>query len=180
MGKGRALTPRISILGIVPLPASRQTRTGIESGRERRMMVRRCLRGLLAVILLVAIAACQNQTAPREFTPDGAIVKKAIALQLERAQRQISQQLQAPMPRFEIAKVNVDRIDPVIVSNLPTYHLRGNYQLHLYQHSQSRTQKRNPFDLYLQRQSEGETWRLLIKTPQQGNRPEQWASYKVE
>jgi hypothetical protein len=143
-------------------------------------MMRRWLKSILMLVLVLMITACQSQSAPQEFAPSGEIVKKAIAFQFERAQRQLSQQLKAEPPSFDISQINVKQLDPIVVADLPTYHLQGTYQLQLNLRHQPVTQRKNPFDLYLQRQSEGETWRLLIKNPNLADQTSPWASYLIE
>jgi hypothetical protein len=46
---------------------------------------------------------------------------------------------------------------------------------------QTVTQKKNAFEIYLQRQSEGKTWRLLQREVKDGQAGEaQWSSYLIE
>lgn len=143
-------------------------------------MMRRWLKSILMLVLVLTIAACQAQSAPQEFAPSGEIVKKAIAFQFERAQSQLSQYLKTEPPSFEISQITVKQLDPIVVADLPTYHLQGTYQLKLNLRHQPITQRHNPFDFYLQRQSEGETWRLLLKNPNLADQTSPWASYLIE
>jgi hypothetical protein len=66
-----------------------------------------------------------------------------------------------------------------VISELPAYHLTGFYNVTLTLPRQTVTQKRNAFEIYLQRQSEGKSWRLLQR---QVNAEEktQWSSYLIE
>jgi len=57
---------------------------------------------------------------------------------------------------------------------LPAYHLQGDYDLTLRLPHQKDTKQHNNFDLYLQRQIEGKTWRLLEEVASQ------WRSYLVK
>ena len=143
-------------------------------------MMRRWLKSILVAILVVTIAACQSTAAPQEFAPDGEIVQKAIAFQFERSQRQLSKQLQTEPASFKIAQINVQKLDPIVIGKLPTYRLKGTYQLTLNLRHQAVTQQKNPFEIYLQRQIEGETWRLLLKNSQTTEPNRQWTSYLIE
>lgn len=124
--------------------------------------------------------ACQSEKPPLEFAPAGAVVQQAIVFQLERTQTALSQQLNTPTPDFEVSKINVENIEAIAVNNLPAYHLRGVYNLKLILPRQTVTQKRNPFDIYLQRQSEGKSWRLLRRDIDPRTDREQWSSYLVD
>ncbi|WLT39780.1 hypothetical protein NON20_10405 [Synechocystis sp. B12] len=124
----------------------------------------RLLNWLTLGLICFSLNACQSAPPPLEFAPDGAVVQQAITFQLNRTQTALSQHLNAPTPDFEISKINVKNIEAIAVDNLPAYHLTGGYDLKLILPRQTVTQKQNPFDLYLQRQSEGKSWRLLKKT----------------
>lgn len=134
----------------------------------------RCLGMLLLVLWLTA---CSQWLPPREFAPNGEVVAKAIALQLRQSQTQLSDQLDRAVPHLEVHQIIVDHIEPVYTENLPTYHLQGTYNLTLGFGKRSQEQKNNPFDLYLQRQKEGKTWRLLRLWVENG--VTQWRSYGV-
>jgi hypothetical protein len=149
-------------------------------GGEPKSMLRRGLSAILMLVLVLTIVACQSQSSPKEFAPSGEIVKKAIAFQFERAQQQLSKQLKTDPSTFDISQINVKQLDPILVADLPTYHLQGTYQLKLNLRRQSVIQRQNPFDVYLQRQIEGETWRLLIKNPNLSSQSAPWASYLIE
>lgn len=136
-------------------------------------------RWLLALLLIFLLNACSTVTPPLEFAPDGEIIQKAIALGLEQTEQHLSQRLNASRPTFEIGQINVQKIEPVVVGNLPTYHLQGNYNLTLTLPRQTVTQQKNRFDLYLQRQIEGKTWRLLKREPQKNSTETRWSSYLI-
>ena len=138
----------------------------------------RC-RYCLIVFFCLLLTACTVGKPPLEFSPDGEIVQKAIALQLANAESQISQQLNTTKPTFTISQVRVDKIDPVFIESLPSYHLQGTYNLQLNLSRQEVLQKGNAFDLYLQRQVEGKTWRLLRRWVNGNDKP-QWRSYLIQ
>ncbi len=139
--------------------------------------LRRCL---ILCFCCLTLIACQAEKPPIEFAPAGAVVQEAIVFQLERTQTALSQQLNAPTPGFEVSNINVENIEAIAVNNLPAYHLRGVYNLKLILPRQTVTQKRNPFDIYLQRQSEGKSWRLLRRDIDPRTDREQWSSYLVD
>lgn len=137
---------------------------------------RRCQR-ICAAILIVLLSACGTTTPPREFAPNGKVVKKAIALQLNQAEQGLSAQLKASQPQLKINRITVKTIEPLYVAQLPTYHLQGTYNLTINLPRQQVTQK-NRFDIYLQRQAEGKTWRLLKReTSRTGTLS--WISYLI-
>jgi hypothetical protein len=143
------------------------------------MRVIRILSFILTLWCCFWLTACQATTAPLEFAPDGDIVQKAIAWQLEQTQERLSQQLKTSPPQLAIDKIQVKLLEPIVISELPAYHLTGFYNVTLTLPRQTVTQKRNAFEIYLQRQSEGKSWRLLQR---QVNAEEktQWSSYLIE
>lgn len=134
----------------------------------------------LMVLLVFFLSACQGTTAPLEFAPNGDIVQKAIALQLEHTQARLSEQLNATLPKLEIKQIQVKTLEPIVISDLPAYHLQGIYNVTLTLPRQKVTQKKNAFEIYLQRQSEGKTWRLLQREMKNEKEEEtQWSSYLI-
>jgi hypothetical protein len=145
------------------------------------IMISRFWRVCLLLVLVVFLAACQATEAPLEFAPDGKIVERAIALQLGRTQARLSEQLKATLPKLEIKQIQVKTLEPIVISELPAYHLQGTYNVTLTLPRQTVTQKKNEFEIYLQRQSEGKTWRLLQREVKDGQAGEtQWSSYLIE
>ena len=132
----------------------------------------------LALLCSLGLTACQTPTAPLEFAPDGEIVQKALILALNQTQTRLSQQLKTAPPVLVIDHVNVKELEPIVINDLPAYHLTGRYDVTLTLPRQTVTQKQNAFELYLQRQSEGKSWRLLQReaNPQAAS---QWKSYLI-
>ena len=144
-------------------------------------MKKRWYQHILIVILIGLLSACGASTPPKEFAPDGEIVKKAIALQLNQTEQQLSQQLKVSNPKLKISKINVKRLEPLFINKLSTYHLQGIYNLKIKLPRQKITQGKNLFDIYLQRQAEGETWRLLKqKNYHSHDNKSEWKSYLIE
>ncbi|MFM7441150.1 MAG: hypothetical protein ACKO2V_21570, partial [Snowella sp.] len=84
----------------------------------------------------------------------------------------------APSPEFEISEIRIKIIEPVFIEGLSSYHLQGRYNLKLKLPRQEVSQKGNQFEIYLQRQIEGKTWRLLRRqVNSEGD--SQWSSYLI-
>lgn len=132
---------------------------------------------LILVILL--LNGCSFYTPPKELAPSGEIVKSAIALQLEQTEQTLAKQLNLASPRLNISNIRVNQLNPLFIANLPTYHLKGKYNLKLKLSRRQIEQKNNAFDVYLQRQAEGKTWRLLRKKLDENNST-QWSSYLID
>lgn len=137
------------------------------------------IKGLVVVCFSLILTACQSKAVPLEFAPDGNIVKQAIAFQLNQRLTPLSQQLNTKKPELDISNINVKNIDPVTIANLPSYHLTGTYNLKLILPRQKVKQNKNKFDVYLQRQAEGKTWRLLSKDNKTSNQESIWKSYLI-
>lgn len=134
---------------------------------------------LLSGILIILLTACNSAKPPLEFAPDSELIQKAIALQLSQTEAHLSKQLNAVRPELEIYQIRVKTIDPVFIEALPSYHLQGIYNLKLKLPLQEAKQKNNRFDIYLQRQIEGKSWRLLRQQVNSGGES-QWLSYLIE
>ena len=119
-------------------------------------------------MLIAVLTACGT---PR---PDSDIVSKAIARQIAAQYADLSEQLDAAVPELAISGISVKLVETMKMGKLPTYHLQGTYNLQLDLPSQQVQQQQNPFDIYLQRQAEGKTWRLLRR---EGG--EKWLSYSL-
>ena len=125
------------------------------------------------VALILLLSACSTPTPPRELAPNGQIVQKAIALQLNQTQQKIADRLNASSPQIQLNQITVKQIEPIFVDKLATYHLKGTYTLIIKLPRQQVTQN-NAFDIYIQRQAQGKTWRLLKREANQ------WTSYLIQ
>jgi len=137
-------------------------------------------RWLILGFCCLGLLACQAEKPPLEFAPDGAVVQQAIAFQLDRTQAELSRQLNASPPKTKISQITVQTIEAIAINGLPAYHLKGVYNLKLFLPRQTVTQPKNPFDLYLQRQQEGKSWRLLKRDIDPRTETVQWSSYLVD
>ncbi len=130
------------------------------------------------IIIILLLNGCALRTPPTELAPNGEIVKSAIALQLTQTEQTLAQQLNLAAPEINISNIRVQKLKPLFIAQLATYHLQGKYNLKLKLSHRQIAQKNNFFDIYLQRQAEGKTWRLL-KKESKGERGE-WSSYLVD
>ncbi|MDB9502365.1 hypothetical protein PN441_04715 [Spirulina major CS-329] len=114
------------------------------------------------------------------LSPNSDTIKKAIILQVKHSQNAISQQLNAANPNLRISHIKVRQLDAQYLAKLPTYHLQGRYDLDLELPTQTVKQSGNSFDIYLQRQREGKTWRWLQPKDQDAEGTVQhWLTYLI-
>jgi hypothetical protein len=133
---------------------------------------------VLTGICIIALTACGTSTPSRGLAPSKQLVQKAIALQVSQTQEQLTEQLQASPPNFEIARVALKQLEPLFLDGLPTYHILGTYNLKI-QLPQQVTQQKNSFDIYLQRQKQGKTWRLAIPEDKGESAKATWRTYLI-
>jgi hypothetical protein len=134
------------------------------------------VRLILTTILLVLVTACGSIG----LLPTSDLVQKAIALGLEQTQQKLSQQLDLDFQGFEIKRLSITQEQPLTIENLPAFHVRGTYDLIVKLPKRRLTQPKKPFDVYLQIQQEGKTWRLLLPDKASKNTQLIWRSYLVE
>ena len=136
--------------------------------------MRRPIQIILAVILVSLITACSANS----VTPSTQIVRRAIALQTTQTQQALSQQLRLESPQLKVDRVKVTSQEPLTTQNLPTYRVQGSYDYTLKLSKRTVTQKDNPFEVYLQRQSEGKTWRLAQQRREEND--SSWVTQLIE
>jgi hypothetical protein len=142
-------------------------------------MNKKLFQEILAVIFIVLLTACSASAPPTELAPGGPIVAHAIAFQLEQTQTSLSQQLELNTPELTISNINVNKLEPIFINQLPAYHLVGTYNLKMKFSRQEVKLKNDPFEIYLQRQAEGKTWRLLRKKITNSTQKVEWLSYLI-
>lgn len=130
------------------------------------------MRLIAIAILLGLLTACSVRVEPSHK-----LVQQAIALQLEQTQQQLGKQLGLHFQGLEVERVAITQREPVEIQSLPAYHVRGTYDLTL-KLPRKVTQTQNSFDVYLQRQQEGKTWRLLIPQAEKKDKST-WLSYLI-
>lgn len=131
---------------------------------------------VLTVMLLVLLSACGTNT----IEPSSQIVQRGLALQLEQTQQQLSQQLGLDTKGFKIKRVEITQQEPFRIQNLPAYHIRGTYDLTMQLPTRQVNQQHNPFEIYLQRQKEGKTWRLALPKFSGNDTKPAWFTYLID
>jgi len=134
------------------------------------------VRLILTAIMLVLLTACGTVG----LEPSSQVVQRAIALQVEQTQQQLSQQLGLDVKGLEINSVAVTKREPLVIQDLPAYHVQGTYNVILKLPRRRVTQEQNPFDIYLQRQKEGKTWRLALKRSTGNDTKSTWVTYLIQ
>lgn len=134
---------------------------------------------IVALILLLTLSACGSSRPSLGFAPDKGWVKRAIAVELQLRETQLTQQLQINDPNLEISRVKIENIEPLYIGDLPTYQVTGRYNLKIASLEGDTTQEQNPYEVYLQRQIEGKTWRLLERQAASEENSPQWLSYLI-
>ena len=135
---------------------------------------------VVTAIFMMALTGCGTSTPSLGLAPNKQLVQKAIALQVSQTQQRLTQQLQSSLPKFEINQVALKQLEPLFIGDLPAYHVRGNYNLKIELPQQQVTQQKNRFDVYLQRQKEGKTWRLAIPKDLNQRPPTTWRTYLIQ
>jgi hypothetical protein len=121
--------------------------------------LRRGLRIIWMALLIGLLTACSGNGPG----PSSQIVQQAIVMEIETLQRTLMQQLNLDMPatfKIQVRHVQIQDQDSLSIETLPSIHLRGTYDVTIKLPTQTIEQHTNPFDLYLQRQIEGKSWRL--------------------
>lgn len=132
------------------------------------------IRLIFTAILIALLTACQAVGPGPSIT----LVEQAIAMQLNQTQQQLGRQLSLSQPpELEITHIGVKQREPLTIENLQAFRVRGNYDLRIKLPSKEILQRNKPFDVYLQRQQQAQTWRLAIPV---GDENEQnWTTYLI-
>ncbi len=127
------------------------------------------------MILLGLLTACGTS----RLEPNSQLVQRAIALKFEQTQQQLSQQQGVDFKGFEINRVAITQQEPLVIQDLPAYYVRGTYNLTVKLPKRQVTQQQNPFEVYLQRQKEGKTWRLALPQTTGEEITPGWLTYSI-
>lgn len=128
---------------------------------------------LVLIGLLVLLSACSTR-----ITPSNQVLQRGLALQLKQTQQQLSKQLGLDVKDFEIKRVKITQLSPLEIQNLPANHVQGTYDITIHLPKRRVTQH-NSFDIYLQRQKEGKTWRLAIPQVTGDDNQLVWFTYLI-
>ncbi|MDJ1175805.1 hypothetical protein [Roseofilum capinflatum] len=127
----------------------------------------------MVMVLIGLLVACSGTGS----SPSQALVKKAIALQLNLTQEQLKSPLHLERsPQLDVKGIQITNSDRLRDQKLPTFHIQGTYNLNIQLSEQTIKQRQNPFEVYVQQQIEGETWRLLRPTAEGTG----WLSYQID
>jgi hypothetical protein len=132
-------------------------------------------KGLLTILLVIVLTACSRGPGPAI-----SLVEQAIALELGQAQQELSQQLRLDREptKLQINRVTINNESPLTIQGLNAYRIQGNYDYTVTLPSRKVTQRNNPFDVYLQRQREGKTWRLAKQVKGEAGQPG-WVTRRI-
>ncbi|WP_413173352.1 hypothetical protein [Anabaena azotica] len=133
------------------------------------------IRFVLTGILLLLVTACTSLA----LLPTYDLVQKGIALQLEQTQQELQQKVDLDFQKFAIQGISITQQQPLTIGNLPAYHVQGTYNLIVKLPNREISQPQKPFDIYLQIQREGKSWRLLLPKKTDNNTPSIWHSYLI-
>lgn len=132
-------------------------------------------KGLIAILLVLTLTACSQGTGPTR-----SLVQQAIALELNQAQQELGQQLrlESESTRSQIKRVTITDEAPLTIEGLEAYRVKGTYDYTMALPSRKVIQRNNPFDVYLQRQREGKTWRLARQIKGDHGQP-RWVTRRI-
>ncbi len=130
---------------------------------------------VLTAILLVILTGCNFGTPE----PNKQLIKNAIAISMQETQQQLRENLNLDFRELEINHLSIKQRKLMSVEHLPAFRIQGTYDLNLKLPKRNIEQPQKLFDIYLQLQKEGKTWRLLLP-PGSNDETSVWHSYLVE
>ena len=78
-----------------------------------------------------------------------------------------------------VTHIRVKERLPLTVGDRPGFKISGTYDLALAREGWETSQRRSPFEIYLQRQPEGKTWRLAHLNPGDQDQEAAWELYRL-
>jgi hypothetical protein len=129
----------------------------------------------LIIGIVFLLTACSSIA----LLPTYELVEKAIAIQLEQTQQELQSKLDLDFKKFDVQRVSVNQQKLLTIENLPAYHVQGTYDLIVKLPNKEISQPQKPFDIYLQIQREGKSWRLLLPEKTNNDKPSIWHSYLI-
>ncbi|WP_242031022.1 hypothetical protein [Anabaena sp. FACHB-1237] len=142
-----------------------------------KSFIKKNLPPILAVVLIMLTACSSIALLP---TPE--LIEKAIAIQLQQTQEELNQKLDLHFQKLQLQHLYIMQQQPLTIENLPAYRVTGSYDINARLAKHRFTQLQKPFDIYLQIQKEGKSWRLLIPEKSDKNTqntPSKWQSYLI-
>jgi PBP1b-binding outer membrane lipoprotein LpoB len=118
------------------------------------------LRVISAIALALFLAACSLVGSG----PPVSVVEQAIALQLNQTQQELSQQLRisSQASKITVSHIKVKAQAPFQIEGLQAYQVKGICDFTVKLPKRSITQRKASFEVNLQQQKEGKTWRLAF------------------
>jgi hypothetical protein len=111
--------------------------------------------------------------------PSKTVIQQALQLQVAQTQASLSQQLKLPAPTVGVRQIRVGDRSRLRIGDLPAYRIRGQFDLQPRQGRRQQSIKRSPFELYMQRQPEGKTWRLAVPAGSTTGLEQDWRTYAL-
>ena len=136
-----------------------------------KRVVRRLLQALCVLAVVVSLTACNGSQPPR------ALLNEALALQIQLTQSAIASSLDlTPMPIApSVSRVRVEDQESFALGDEQGLRISGRFDWQL---PGDRVQVDSPFELFLQRGSRGQSWRLA--RPKGGSNDRQaWLTYPL-
>ena len=136
-----------------------------------KRFVRRLLQALCVLSIVVSLTACNGSQPPR------ALLNEALALQIQLTQSAIASSLDlTPMPVApSVSRVRVEDQESFALGDEQGLRISGRFDWQL---PGDRVQVDSPFELFLQRGSRGQSWRLA--RPKGGSDDRQaWLTYPL-
>jgi hypothetical protein len=136
-----------------------------------KCVVRRLLQVLCVLTIVVSLTACNGSQPPR------ALLNEALALQIQLTQSAIASSLDlTPMPIApSVSRVRVEDQESFALGDEQGLRISGRFDWQL---PGDRVQVDSPFELFLQRGSRGQSWRLA--RPKGGSDDRQaWLTYPL-
>jgi hypothetical protein len=136
-----------------------------------KRLVRRLLQALCVLSIVVSLTACNGSQPPR------ALLNEALALQIQLTQSAIASSLDlTPMPVApSVSRVRVEDQESFALGDEQGLRISGRFDWQL---PGDRVQVDSPFELFLQRGSRGQSWRLA--RPKGGSDDRQaWLTYPL-
>jgi hypothetical protein len=134
-------------------------------------MLRRLLAGCLTVLLTIGMVSCDRLNPNADLPLEVALLRQA-----QLGQEQLLGQLRLdPAPILHVRHIRVQSRRDLLIQEFPSYAVRGVYDLDVEFPQRTLTRQRQPFEVFLQPQAEGTTWRLA-RLDDTVN-PPQWRTY---
>lgn len=133
---------------------------------------------MLRLVWTIGLALLLTGCATTGLQPNSSLVQQAIGLQLSQTQQELRQQLHLDQSAdITVNRVTIAQQTPLQIENLPSYHVTGTCDFTVKLPKRDLTERNTPFEVYLQRQSEGKTWRLATLKP--GEDGSTWVTQRI-